>query len=100
MYIGKRFKKFLIASVIFNGLFFTPELYFHDVAIKSIPNSLSILSSMISICNNPKKPQRNPNPKALDVSGSKVSAASFNFSLFKASLKSSNLLDSMGYNPQ
>ena len=36
MYIGKKLKRLLIASVIVNGLLYTPELYFHDVAIKSV----------------------------------------------------------------
>ena len=41
-----------------------------DVAIKSILNSLLILSSTISMCNKPKNPVLNPNPRAFDVSGS------------------------------
>ena len=39
------------------------------VDIKSMPNSRLNLSTIISICNNPKKPQRKPNPKASEVSG-------------------------------
>ena len=71
-----------------------------DVAIKSIPYSLSILSSTISIWSSPKNPHLNPKPSAFDVSGSKVKAASFNFNLPRASLKSSNLLDSIGNIPE
>ena len=67
-----------------------------EVAINSILNSLSILSSIISICKSPKKPHLNPNPKALDVSGVNSSDASFNFNFSNASLSSSNLLDSIG----
>ena len=47
------------------------------VAIKSILNSLSIRSSIISICKRPKNPQRNPKPNAWLVSGSNDSDASF-----------------------
>jgi len=53
-------------------------LYITDGAVVMISrlNSLSILSWMISICNNPRKPHLKPNPKAIDVSGSKAKDAS------------------------
>ena len=66
------------------------------VAITSISNSRFIRSIVTSICNNPRKPVLKPNPKATDVSGSKVRAASFNFNLSNASLNSSNWLFSIG----
>ena len=63
-------------------------------------NSLVILSFIISKCNNPRNPHLNPKPNAVDVSGSNTKEASFSFNLFNASLKSSNFVDSIGYNPQ
>ena len=71
-----------------------------DVVIRSILNSLSILSCIISKCSSPKNPHLNPNPSACDVSGSNSKAASFSFSFSNASLSSGNLLDSIGYIPQ
>ena len=53
------------------------------VVINPKSNSLSNLSSIISKCNNPKKPHLNPNPKAAEVSGSYSNAASFNFNFSK-----------------
>ena len=41
-----------------------------DVVIISIPNSRLILSSITSICNKPKNPQRKPKPNASETSGS------------------------------
>ena len=70
------------------------------MAIKEIENSLSRRSLVTSICKSPKKPQRKPNPRARDVSGSNVKAASFSFNLAKAFLNSSNSLVSIGYSPQ
>ena len=59
-----------------------------------------ILSFIMSKCKSPKNPHLKPNPSAVEVSGSKTSDASFNFNLLSASLKSSNLLDSIGKIPQ
>ncbi len=66
------------------------------VVIMSRSNSLSSRSSIISMCKSPKKPQRKPKPKAVELSGSNVSAASFNLSFKRASLRSPNLLPSSG----
>ena len=46
--------------------------------IKSILNSRSIRSLMTSRCSKPRKPHRKPNPKANEVSVSKVNDESFN----------------------
>ena len=70
------------------------------VVIKPKSNSLSNLSITISKCNNPRKPHLNPNPNAIDVSGSYSNAASFNFSFSNASFKFSYSLPSSGYIPQ
>ena len=77
-------------------------LYITDGAVVISPksNSLSILSSIISRCNNPKNPHLNPKPNAADVSCSYSSAASFSFSFSNAIFKSSYWLPSTGYNPQ
>ena len=50
-------------------------------------NSLSNLSSIISKCNNPKKPHLKPKPKAADVSGSYSKAASFSCNFSRATFK-------------
>ena len=39
------------------------------VEIKSIPNYLLSISTIISICNSPKNPHLKPKPKANEVSG-------------------------------
>ena len=57
------------------------------VVIRFKSNSLSNLSCIISKCNNPKKPHLNPNPSAIEVSGSYWSAASFNFNFSNAVFK-------------
>ena len=64
-------------------------LYITDgaVVIKLKSNSLSSLSSIISKCNNPKKPHLNPEPNATEVSGSYSKAASFNFNFSNATFK-------------
>ena len=82
---------YTIVSYTFNG-----TATDGDVTIKLIPNSLSILSLIISICNNPKKPHLNPKPNALDVSGVNCKDASFNFNFSKASLNSGYLDVSIG----
>ena len=96
-------------SGIFDGLsmyiispFVWVILYITDglVAIMSILNSLSILSSIISMWSRPRKPHLNPNPNASEVSGWNSKAASFSFNFSKASLKSWYLFVSTGYNPQ
>ena len=76
-------------------------LYITDgaVVIKPKSNSLSSLSSIISKCNNPKKPHLNPKPSACDVSCSNSRAASFNFNFSKATFKFSYSLPSIGYIP-
>ena len=58
-----------------------------DVVIKLKSNSRSSLSSIISKCNNPKKPHLKPNPNAVEVSASYCKAASFNLSFSKATFK-------------
>ena len=59
------------------------------VEIKSILYSLLNLSTIISICNKPRKPHLKPKPRAIEVSGTKVKEASFNCNFSKASLNSS-----------
>jgi len=54
-----------------------------------IPNSRSIRSCTTSRWSRPRKPHRNPNPNAVDVSGSKCSAASFRRNFCNASRKCS-----------
>ena len=77
-------------------------LYITDglVAIIPIPNSLSIRLIIISIWSKPKNPVLNPKPRASDVSGSNVKAASLSLSLFNASFKSSNKFGSIGNIPE
>ena len=66
------------------------------VAMISMLNSLLILSLIISICNNPRKPHLKPKPKASLVSGSLVNEASLSFSFIIASFRASYLLGSIG----
>ena len=51
------------------------------------------------MCNKPKKPQRNPKPKAVEFSGSNCNEASFKRNFSSALRNASNWLDSTGYNP-
>ena len=53
----------------------------------------------MSMCSNPRNPQRNPNPSACDVSGSYDSAASFSFSFSSASRSSGYWSESVGNSP-
>ena len=48
------------------------------------------------MCNNPKNPHLNPNPRACDVSGSNSKLESLNCSFSNASLKSLYLALSIG----
>ena len=69
------------------------------VVIRSRSNSLSSLSSMISMCKSPKNPQRNPKPRAVETSGSKLKDASLSCNFKRASLRSSYLAPSAGKTP-
>ena len=51
------------------------------------------------MCSRPRKPQRNPNPSAADVSGSKKKRASFSRSFSSASRSSGYSWPSTGYRP-
>ena len=51
------------------------------------------------MCSNPRKPQRNPNPSAADVSGSKKNDASLRRSFSSASRSSEYSWLSTGYSP-
>ena len=70
------------------------------VVTRSRLNSLSSLSCMISRWRSPRNPHLKPNPSAIDVSGSKLSAASFSWSFSSASLRSGYFAPSAGYKPQ
>ncbi len=52
------------------------------------------------MCRSPRYPQRNPNPRAYELSGSKISEASLSFSLRRASFRSSYSSLNMGYSPE
>ena len=90
----------MVISNISPSVFIT--LYITDGAVVIISrlNSLSTRSWIISICNNPKNPHLKPNPKATDVSGSKLRAASFICNFSNASFNSSYLAPSTGYIPE
>ena len=51
------------------------------------------------MCSRPRKPQRNPKPRAVDVSGSKKSELSFNRSFSSASRNAPYSWPSTGYSP-
>ena len=68
--------------------------------INSISYSRSIRSRITSRCKRPKKPQRNPNPNAAEVSISKLNDASFRANFSIASRRSSNWALSTGNKPQ
>ena len=68
--------------------------------ISSILYSRSMRSRITSRCSRPRNPQRNPKPKAADVSISELKEASFSASFSMASRKSSNSELSTGNSPQ
>ena len=88
--------KSITSPLVLCTLYTTPGA----VVTKSRLYSRSSRSCMISKCSNPKKPQRNPKPRATEVSGSKNREASFNCSFSSASRKSPYLAPSAGYTPQ
>ena len=55
---------------------------------------------MTSICNKPRKPQRNPNPSAADVSASNENELSFKDNFSSASRNAENSAVSIGNIPQ
>ncbi len=59
-------------------------------------NSRSKRSCTISMWSSPRKPQRNPNPRAAEVSGSYWRLASLSLSLASASRSSSYWFESVG----
>ncbi len=77
-------------------------LYMTDgaVVIRSSPYSRSSLSCTISMCSSPRKPHRNPNPKATEVSGSNQIEASLSCSFSRASRRSPYAEASIGYMPE
>ena len=68
----------------------------YKVVIRSRLYSRSSRSWIISMCSSPKKPQRKPKPRAMEVSRSKVMEASFSFSFSRASRRSWYLAPSAG----
>ena len=64
-----------------------------------MPYSRSRRSWMISMCSNPRNPQRNPKPSASDDSGSQVNDPSFKRSRSRASRSIGYSSLSTGYSP-
>ena len=69
------------------------------VVMTSILNSRSSRSCTISMCRSPRKPQRKPNPRAIDDSGWNVSEASLSCSFSSEARRFSYSDGSIGYTP-
>ena len=90
-----------LLTMIFSSLVvYAMKLTLGTVVITVWSNSRSKRSCTISICKRPKKPHRNPKPRAADDSGSKTRAASFNCNLSSASRSIGYSAPSNGNNPE
>ena len=69
------------------------------VVMSSSSNSRSSRSWTISRCSRPRKPHRNPKPRAAEFSGSNERAPSLSCSFSSASFRSPNWSESVGNSP-
>ncbi len=77
-----------LCTTIVSSPLITRNSTFGAVAINSRSNSRSSRSFTMSMWSSPRNPHRNPNPSAIDDSGSNCSAASESFNRSNASRSS------------